>query len=189
MRIARCTVLALLALSAAGGAHAQSAAVGWPDSGARVRILRAGGYGWQVGTLVERAGDTLVVARPSCCARDTIGLGALYALDVSRGRGVSANRVFAGMVIGAIVGATGGYFVSGIGCETGSEGPPCELGQVIVGALAGASGLVLGGVIGAMLRVERWDPVYPPPRAGLLVRPSPTGRGVAVGVTIPARGP
>src|SRR6185312_17040260 len=69
----------------------QAQAIPLPDSGARVRALSLRASAWTVGTLVGSSGDTLRIQTRAhgCCGVDTLTLGSITELDVSRFRGSS----------------------------------------------------------------------------------------------------
>lgn len=167
------TVLAL-ALLFPITAQAQSASVA---AGARIRITSPrNDLQKHVTTVMEARSDSIVVAGASGVR--TVALNDVTALDVSVGTRTRVIRdgligFGAGALIGGIVGATAYEetdFLFGSAAEAGAG----------VGAYFGTIGLLVGGVVGAFHRADRWQPARAPVRAVII--PSRSG-GVAVSLS------
>lgn len=155
-----------------------------PDPGARIRVLRAGDRVPQEATLVAFGRDTIIIQSGGCCVVDTIPIASLAAVDVSRGMGVDTGRLLGGMTFGLMAGAGAGYAVGALGCRVSDAGELCGLGAMKWMMILGAGGVVAGALWGAESEPERWERIYPPGRASILVAPS-SNRGFAIGVVIP----
>ena len=125
--------------------------------------------------LPERRGDT-----PRGALRDTLrtGVSSVTRLEVSRGRHAAVGR---GIAFGALAGAAAGALIGALAtsCESGPLSF-CDVDRGVnalrgagVGVLAG--GLV-GGGIGSTRRIDSWQAVPLPRRAGL----GPASRGVTL---------
>lgn len=156
----------------------------YPDSGARIRVLRTGENVAQDGKFVSLYRDTLVFEPGDCCVTDTTALSTVAAIDLSRGVSVSPGRVLGGMTWGLFAGMGAGWLVGEIGCRQPDSSELCGIGIGVWMAILGAGGLVTGAIWGMESKVERWERIYPPGRAALFVAPSSDSR-VLVGVVIP----
>lgn len=165
MKSALCILVVALLLPVAG--EGQSATLA---AGARVRLTSPrDDLKNHVTTVTEVRGDSIVVA--GSAGLRTIALDNVTALDVSAGtrRRVVRDGLIgfgAGALIGAIVGAAAYEepdFLVGSAAEA----------SALVGAYFGAIGLVVGGVVGAFHRADRWEPRTIPVRVG--IAPSRTG--------------
>lgn len=154
-----------------------------PDSGARVRLLRAGDRTWQEATFLRVANDTLQFQPPGCCVVEGVPLSGLRVLEVSRGKEISTGRVVNGMLIGTLAGGVVGALAGKLGCDAHSS-EFCGLGEVLFTYVGAGVGFVVGTGIGLSRQTERWERVYPPERAALWVVPG-RSRGVMVGLTVP----
>jgi hypothetical protein len=153
-----------------------------PDSGARVRLLRTDARAPQTATLVTFARDTLLIQPSGCCALDTVPLSGLRTLEVSRGKRASAEAVVGWMGFGLLTGAGVGAAAGKVYCNR-SKNELCGLAMPEFMMLGAGVGLVVGGVIGARHEKERWERIYPPPRAALWVVPQ-MDRTIAVGLML-----
>ena len=113
----------------------------------------------QRGTLLEKRADTLVVglavggALTEPRSRLLVPFGAITQLDVSVGRkGHLPQGLLLGSVGGGSIGALAGTQVDCSGYEQG-------LCMAYLGAIGAGVGAILGGVIGAAIRTERWTEV------------------------------
>ncbi|HEY9429030.1 MAG TPA: hypothetical protein VIR34_17855 [Gemmatimonadaceae bacterium] len=154
------------------------------EPGARIRVLRAGDRIPQEATLLSFDNDTLIMALDGCCIVDTIPRASLSAVDVSRGVGVSPGRVAGGIVFGGFAGVVAGWAVTEVGCSLPDSSELCGLGIAVWPVVLGAGGAVLGALWGMEPKVERWERIYPPTGASLLIAPTPHG-GLAIGAAIP----
>lgn len=154
------------------------------EAGARIRVLRSGDRIPQEATLISFDHDTLIMELGDCCIRDTIPAASLAAVDVSRGRGVDAGRVIGGMTWGLLAGVGAGWLVGQVGCRLSEGNELCALGAVKWSVILGVGGLVAGALWGTEGNAERWERIYPPDQASLLLGPASRG-GFAIGVTIP----
>ena len=160
--IAYALAIALVATSVAG-AQSDSASQ-WPV-GSRVRIKTTKGS--VVGHLTELRGDTLIIRKADALFRPwkKILVDSAVALDVSRGRYISADQVVRGALAGAaamvltyvLMDAVLPDLCTGDGCD--NSGPNYLQGA----ALGGAVG-ALGGVA---IPADRWEEVPKPIRVGL----------------------
>jgi hypothetical protein len=107
-----------------------------------------------VGTVLGRRDSTLYLRLASNAhgVPDTIGIrqAAIRSVEVSHG---TRGHVLTGMLIGGAAGAGLGAAVAA--CNN------CFGGPVAGAILGGGSGLLIGGVIGALTRSERWVPIAP----------------------------
>lgn len=154
------------------------------EHGARIRVLRTGDRTPQEATLVSFDHDTLVMELGDCCVLDTIPTRSLASVDVSRGAGVDAGRVLGGMTWGLLAGLGAGWLVTEVGCRFSDGNELCALGFLKWGTILGAGGLVAGILWGTEGGTERWERIYPPTDAMLLVAPTSRG-GLAIGAAIP----
>jgi hypothetical protein len=107
-----------------------------------------------VSRLVERSGDTLMLAASDTSAAVAVPLDAVRTLEVSRGRGNRGASAVKGLLIGGFAGAALGFLA---GDDCGANQWLCfDRGTMAAsfgmsGAVAGAVGGVLGG------GRERWE--------------------------------
>jgi hypothetical protein len=106
-----------------------------------------------VGTVLGRRDSILYLGRASNAngVADTIGIdqAAIRRVEVSHG---TRGHVLTGMLIG---GAAGTGLGAAVACNN------CFGGPVAGAILGGGSGLLIGGVIGALTRSERWVSIAP----------------------------
>ncbi len=151
--------------------------------GERIRILRVGESVPQDARLVSLGRDGLIFRPGGCCVTDTAVLSSITRIDVSRGAGIDPGRVAEGMAFGGLAGASVGWLVGALGCRLPGAGELCGVGTGVWMAILGAGGVLTGALWGIESKSERWERVYPPVQASLLVTPAPN-HGVAFGVAI-----
>jgi hypothetical protein len=166
--------------------------------GQRVRVTAAAPHAdaW-IGEVVGSHDGRLVVRLDSTHA-ETLAVGEIRRLELSRGMGSSAR---AGAGIGGVAG-----FVAGLvaGFATRPRGRPCKLSDDWLGILdpdlrcvvtiaedvgwvgalgagGGLAGVGLGALIGLPFHAERWERM-PPDRVRLEVVPQAGALGVGVGI-------
>ena len=164
----------LLAAALAGPVTAQVSDV---PRNVRVRLTLAGEPVQRVvGVVVPGEGDSLLVRTGDSLA--VIPRARVQRVEMS-GRG--GRRTGRGLLIGFAVGTVVGA-VAGLTCPTDCQ-PEMPL---IMGAGGGGFGALLGGAAGALFRSETWTNVN---RGGSAVSVDPAGggRGVALGISLPAR--
>ena len=143
-------VLVLTPLTTAAGQGAIAA------PGARIRVSAQGLATTQVvGTVVALHADTLVLAPQSGRGLLALPLESVQRLDVSRGRKSLAG---AGAGIGGVIGAVSGAVWGAASCAEPSFVAP-EQCAIMGGLLVGAGGALLGAVVGALSKTERWQEV------------------------------
>jgi hypothetical protein len=175
--LACATGLALGSVRAAGQDAPPGASAPYPDirPGSRVRIIAPGVADRRyAGTVVERHGDTLVIARgPDSHVRAPIT--ALSLLEVSRGRS-RAQGAKHGLVAGALGAAGVGALMAAAYCS--DENFECPQGVIAASAYLSLGGAFWGAVIGAAVSRERWETRIR--TAGVSFPPVPRGVGVAL---------
>lgn len=154
------------------------------EPGAHIRVLRAGDSTPQEATLLSFEHDTLIMELGDCCVVDTIPGASLATVDVSRGVGISAGRVAGGMAFGALAGVVAAWAVTEVGCRLPDSNELCGIGFELWSVVLGTGGAALGALWGIESKVERWERIYPPTSASLLIAPTSHG-GLAIGATIP----
>ena len=159
--IAVLTTLALTAPAAIGQTTTVSA-----DS--RVRVSLKDGRR-VTGTLSEMRGDTLVIISDGRLFRPTwkVAAGQAGRVEVSRGKYRSSGRILAGTLAGAGGGILAALTIDGLvddGCSGDVCSGPSVTGPMLIGAAA-------GGVLAALVRVDRWEPVPTPVRLGVGAAP------------------
>ena len=154
------------------------------DPGTHIRVLRTDSRVPQEATLVAFGRDSLVFQPGGCCVVDTVPLSSLTAVDVRRGVAISEGRVLGGMAWGLLAGLGAGLAVGEVACRAPEAGELCGLGTMKWMTILGASGLIAGALWGAESKVEKWERIYPPRRASLIVAPN-MDRGFSIGVVIP----
>lgn len=164
----------LLAAALAGPAAAQS-----PDvpRNVRVRLTLSGDREQRVvGVVLPDAGDSLMVRAGDSLA--VIPRARVQRVELpSRGGRRIGTGALIGFTAGVVVGAAAGVTCTN-DCQ--SEMP------LILGAGAGGVGAILGGAVGALFRSERWTDADQGGSA-VSVAPAAGGRGVALGISLPAR--
>ena len=161
-RLAGCWLLAAASLPGLAAAQGSPPSATEPDvaPGTRVRVT-VPGQARRVGTVVALTGDTLV-ARWERGEPRGVPLSQLSRLEVSRGL---HERPWRGAGIGLALGATVGVVI-GAATYEGCEGRAncMELGgpgtnAVAAGLVIGTGGAVVGGLLGAVRRTEKWQTV------------------------------
>ncbi len=165
-RAAAPALCAIIASFVAPGASAQPLPV-TPDSGAPIRIWRPGAWNWEQATFLELAGDSLVLIR-GCCGIDTVPMADVQSVAVINGRERRVSRVIGWAAMGAAVGAIGGIVYDRATCPKGNE--LCGIGLIILVPWTALGGAVIGGLLGSR-KVDRWERIYPPDSAALMVVP------------------
>jgi hypothetical protein len=156
------------------------------EPGDRVRLtIESPASRHLVGTFVREHADSLWVELPGHPALVAAARNATARLEVSRGRHRATIR---GAVIGAGLGAIGGFVVSGVGT---TQSQPCGsaafvgacvtdwYGRAFRGGLIGATvGGAIGAVLGSIVTTERWArvPLHHTPHLTL----APRGAGLAL---------
>lgn len=148
---------------------AQAAPIELPEAGARIRLSVLGATP-QTGTLVSHATDVLVVGWPNG-RRDTVSIGDLSTLDVSRGRRRHAMR---GAVMGFAMGTVAGLLMK-MSADDGAsharyqnymscvEGGSCDAldDSVTSTTMLVPAGIFVGTMTGALFGLiarEEWHP-------------------------------
>lgn len=150
---------------------AESAAGLSPDSvlhhRARVREAKPGR------PVVESIGTVEALTRDSV-RLDTdrgvrrVALGPTVRLEISRGIHANTGR---GAWLGAFIGGVGAGIAGALSCTDRGSHPydspsACAVGGALLG---GGGGALIGLAVGALVKTERWETVYPDP--GVLPRP------------------
>ena len=153
-QIRRVAPLAALGFLAFVGSPAMAQEFAGLVSGTRVRVwTREPNSERRIGTLAGLRGDTLMVLVDGDADTTRLASSAVTRIDASDGR---RSHVITGLMIGAAAGGTIGYFM-GKGLDNTSVcGSGC--GWLVAGPMAGAGG-ILGALLGAVTRTERWKEV------------------------------
>ena len=105
----------------------------------------------EVGTLVRGDRDSVTVAITASGDTARFPLASLTRLEVTRGlKGNAGRGAGIGFLTGAVIGAAIGASEAGDYCTPGG----CA---ALVGGVFGLGGLVLGAVVGATIKTERWE--------------------------------
>lgn len=156
--VSRWGALAGLAAIVVGGpAGAQAVTV---PAGTRVRVGTGAGA-WTTGALARATAESLWIA-PAAGAALAVAL--TPATRVQRSLGVR-SRAAPGALVGLGVGTavTVGFLSAFCGGDTVCDGDE----QVRAALLLGAPAVVLGTVVGALIRTERWQPLRLPIAVGV----------------------
>lgn len=152
-------VLLLLAmLMPAASLSAQDLAFGFVRPGDRVRLRlpepgTSSGTAMRVGLLARSPADSVSVQWESGTTT-TIALSRIVNLEVSDGpQPFVARGMGYGFVAGALVGAVAGSR------QTGNEYFPTPAIATFTSIVGGVGGAIVGGVVGAIGRRERWSTV------------------------------
>jgi hypothetical protein len=174
-------VLAALLLGARAGPAAEPLPVAPPAAGERVRFQAAAfGTGHRTGTVVSTDTDALLVTIAPGADPVRVPLADFERLEVARGRrGHFWTGAIIGLVPGAFLGAAFGWYA---GCD--DQGADCSAysSALAGGAVIGAGTALVGGLIGTLVKTDRWEPV-PTRHVQVFLVPA-RGRGVGGGVTI-----
>ena len=123
--------------------------------GDRVRVTAPGlGVPSRDGTLRLLDADSLVMRPNGGRSRLVIPLASVTRFEVHRGR---KSRAPIGALVGALALGAYGFAIgddSGLDCAEG----PC-IGRGPVAATGAVAGLLLGAVIGALIKTDRWEEV------------------------------
>lgn len=155
--------------------------------GARVRITESGtgGRGLLRGTVVTMSADTVVLRFDRGGEAVPISLARVSRIEVSRG---SKRHTAAGLGLGFLAGAGTGALVGALTCESsstctgGSDGSLTGIHALLWGGVGAAVGTLVGGVIGASHKTERWERVSSS-HWGLTIGPGRQG-GFALAVSL-----
>lgn len=180
----RHTIIAVAGLLPILAVPLQSQRAQFIEPGARVRfeactpVCRT-----DTGHLVAFGRDSIVLAVGKPVTRLALPLASVTRLETPRGR---KSKMVAGAIIGGLVVGSGSYATWAHICDPGEErgSQVCGWGVVSTMALAGTGGgFLLGGLIGALIKTDRWEEV---PLNPLRVQPVATldGRiGLAASVS------
>jgi hypothetical protein len=172
--------LFLLALAAPSGA--QSAEL---VPGQKVRLVAPSVFAGRFqGTVLERRGDSIVVAKPGGVPT-MVSFSSIDAAQVSRGKS-RARGARKGTLWGLGVGG-GLALLVGIPAVTRAEAngtADSDITSYVVGQLV-FGGAFWGAIIGTMVGSERWDPVKMPGRVTIV--PLRDGLRVGYGIAIAER--
>jgi hypothetical protein len=140
-----------------------------PGSRIRITDLGADRSSRRSGRVLTAGADTVVLSLDTGGEAVPFPLAGISQVEVSRGE---RRHVGAGIGLGLLIGAGAGALLVASDCEDsyGACGPFTLIG----GAIGGGAGMVVGGVIGALRRTERWE-VVPPSRWHVSARPSRGG--------------
>jgi hypothetical protein len=164
----RTTLAPIIALLCLSSATARAQATHLPPAGARVRVRSPTiADGALIGRVVFWRGDTLRLLPQRRVDTVVVSLSNVTRLEVSRARRrpwlkYGALGFAAGAALGAIVGGIVGAVEN---CEGLSECGPA-LDVAVLGTIGGVVGVVVGTAVGAMRRVDRWEPVVLARRVG-----------------------
>jgi hypothetical protein len=167
------------------GQSARTAAAIAP--GARIRITQVGRPP-RIATMVSPGADTLLVRWPEYSGAVAVPLAEVSRLDVSAGR---HRRVLKGAMLGTLGGGTLGAVIGAVGyspCEStepfGCFLEPTGRGEsaMMVGAVGGVLGLIVGSLIGLPSR-EDWHRV-PLDARRVEVAVTPRGRTTGLGLSL-----
>lgn len=152
-------------------------------SGDRVRIAAptVDPEDWLVGTLVETAADTCVLAVDNQADTLALPFASVTRFEVNRGR---RSHWVTGAALGAVVGGAGGALLGYMSCIYEPKESDCVQTHVTVGAVVGGTVLgLVGAGIGSAIKTDRWEEVpLDQLRVGLVRRRN--GRlGLAVSVS------
>jgi hypothetical protein len=156
-------------------------AEGLVSPGERVRFRAASvGDGRQQGTVVEQDASALTIKLKAGGDPIRVPLDAFERIEVARGQ---RRHFWTGAAVGFVPGFAFGFLVgSALGCD--DQGPDCNaFGDALaLGAILGAGTAVVGGLVGLLVKSDRWERV-PTSRVKVTVLPLPR-RGVAIGVSV-----
>ena len=167
-------MMELLALSAAS-AQEPPALV----PGARARVTESGERSTRRGTVVTAAADTVTLKLDSGGETIALSRAAITRVEISQGlHGHTAAGIGIGLLAGFGVGAVYGYNHCGT-CGGGEDDATTRMLDALAwGGILGGAGMLVGGVIGAHHKTDRWEEV-PPARWRLGVATIRTGVAIA----------
>lgn len=167
-------MFAMLELLALPDARAQEPPVLVP--GTRARITESGERSARRGTIVTSGPDTVTMRLDWSEKTIALSRAAITRVEVSQGlHGHTAAGIGIGFLAGFGVGAVVGY--NSCGSCGGEEGP--ALDALAWGGILGAAGMLVGGVVGAHYKTDRWEEV-PPTRWRLGAVPARGGVAIAL---------
>jgi small nuclear ribonucleoprotein (snRNP)-like protein len=143
----------------------------------RVRVsMRNGEH--VIGRLTEVRGDTLVVIDNGVLLNSKYRIPAdrMRRIDVSRGKHVSAGRVFGGALLGALGGYVAANVVPGIAMQCSAD--VCGTGSGFAAAML--VGIAGGVTLGVLTPADRWEAVPSPVRVGFGGDPGRPRLGVSL---------
>ena len=120
-----------------------------------VRLIRVSGHEWEEGTLVSLTSETLVISRGRANSNDTLSVRDLSALELSSHTKTSVKHTLDGLMVGILVGGTGGALVGGYAGRDEEMGGLSAIGGALIGG-------IIGGVVGLVVGqnpVPVWEPV------------------------------
>lgn len=173
--LALATAVAPLAAQATGGTGAAVAA------GDRVRIAREGIRGRETYRYERRVGDTIIVQARG--ADGPLHIPAWQVTQFHRSLGVRAREAGGrrGLLIGLVLGVTGGAVFGALSADNTGEDPVSpETGAILGGVGFGVAGLTLGYLTGRDRPGEAWESVDPRDRGRFAVVRGAPGIGIAI---------
>lgn len=151
--------VALALLLASPVAWAQESVV---VPGARVRItgFESDRSARRAGTVVTAGGDTVVLRLDPGGETMPFAMAGITRVELSRGlKGHTGAGIGLGLLAGFGVGAVVGYTSCGT-CGGGEDDQISKLlGALAWGGIIGGGGMLVGGLVGAHHKTERWDTV------------------------------
>ena len=185
----RVIVLSMVALLATFSfAWGQDTSVVVPGARIRITELGSGENGRRAGTVVTVGKDTIALRLDRDEATVPISIARITQVEVSQGR---QGHTFKGMGLGSLAGAGAGALVGASSCGTcggGEDVAADRLLNTLAWAGIGAGvGMLVGGVIGAVHKNEKWETV-PVSRWRLTAGPSRRGFALALSRSLEARG-
>ncbi len=171
----RSLLIALIVISTAAAAQTPDVPVG-----SLVLVERRGNRDF-VGNLTRLTRDSVHVTIASGAPR-AFGMSEIRRLRLGTGR-TSAAGAWQGTKVGTRWGATGALVLAAIIVREGeSTGTPGQIGAIVgFTGLGAVSGAVWGAVIGAFVKAEDWETVFPAPRARLTMKPM-ADRSIGIGL-------
>jgi hypothetical protein len=126
------------------------------ESGARVRIRPSPGASWLPGRLVRVRADSVELTRCVQCLPSTYSLAGLNAFEVRVAGRPRGSTILGVALMGALVGAAGGYAHADRASSHCGDGP-CV--GIIIEPVAGAVvGVLVGAAVGTRIRYDYWRP-------------------------------
>lgn len=147
--------------------------------GARVRITESGERAVQRGTIVTAGADTISLKGDRSDETIALSRAGITRVEVSRGlHGHTGAGIGLGFLVGFSAGALIGYNTCGT-CGGGEDEQISRgLEALAWGGILGATGMLVGGLIGAHHKTDQWEEV-PPSRWQLTAVPDPRGVTIA----------
>ena len=139
------------------------------SSGTRIRVWTAEFSGKRMtGTVLSSVGEIITLTVKGQSDPLMVPVTSINRLEVTKGK---KSKIVTGAVVGLFAGASLGAIVGYFGtCSTDQQRQACELDSYSVGetkaanavigaGVLGGLGLLLGTVIGAVIKVDRWEEV------------------------------